>query len=267
MKLLTLSIILTAFLVGCAPIPLPSSDMPTSDVTTADIPPWDERIELDSEDSDTTTLSDLISGALSEGDSNYHFRKVRWGFTQERVELAEAGKRVYERTENALVYKHRVNDIDCRLIYTFKDNKLRTAGYVTKEPIKNAKNLIEAAVEKHGMPTSENGGMVWKSLDTVIYADIYASVQKATVTKHDYSDGGLLQHLLEKELAQKEPGRIYYLDGAIGYVDRAFYDELHEIRSPLSELSFYEKQLMGIVQRGKRVIYPDGQTVPPIDNF
>ena len=61
----------------------------------------------------------------------HSFREVRWGFSQERVELAESGNRVYERTENALVYRHKINGVDCLLIYTFKDNQLRTAGYVT----------------------------------------------------------------------------------------------------------------------------------------
>ena len=37
--------------------------------------------------------------------------KVRWGFSQERVELAEAGNTVYKRTENALVYKCKLNGV------------------------------------------------------------------------------------------------------------------------------------------------------------
>ena len=81
---------------------------------------------------------------------------VRWGFSQERVELAEAGNRVYERTENALVYRHKINGVDCLLIYTFKDNQLRTAGYVTLSPVMNAENIIKEAVDKHGMPTTVN---------------------------------------------------------------------------------------------------------------
>ena len=49
---------------------------------------------------------------------------------------------MYERTENALVYSHKINGVDCLLIYTFKDNKLRTAGYVTQTPVMNAEHII-----------------------------------------------------------------------------------------------------------------------------
>ena len=40
----------------------------------------------------------------SEGGA-YRFRKVKWGYSKERVELAEAGNTVFERGENAIVYK------------------------------------------------------------------------------------------------------------------------------------------------------------------
>jgi len=71
----------------------------------------------------TGCASHSILDSLSE-DANHSFRKVRWGYSQERVELAEAGNTVFERAENALVYKHKINGIDCKLIYTFKNNKL-----------------------------------------------------------------------------------------------------------------------------------------------
>ena len=211
----------------------------------------------------TGCASHSILDSFSE-DANYSFREVRWGFSQERVELAEVGNRVYERTENALVYSHKINGVDCLLIYTFKDNKLRTAGYVTQNPVMNAEHIIKEAVDKHGMPTTVNNTeMVWKNPNTVIFANVYDSVDKATVTKYQHTSGGLLRDVLERNLAnQDKVGVIKYFDGVFAYVDREFYDQLYEMEFPLSELSFYEKQLMGVVERGKRTIIPGLGTVP-----
>ena len=211
----------------------------------------------------TGCVSHSILDSLSE-DSNHSFRNVRWGFSQERVELAEVGNRVYERTENALVYRHKINGVDCLLIYTFKDNKLRTAGYVTQTPVNNADNIIKEAVDRHGMPTTVNATeMVWKNSDTVIYANVYDSVKKVTQTKYQHTSGGLLREVLQRNLAKRgEEGVITYFDGVFAYVDRAFYDKLYEAEFPLSELSFYEKQLMGVIERGKRTIIPGLGTVP-----
>ena len=211
----------------------------------------------------TGCASHSILDSLSE-DSNHSFREVRWGFSQERVELAEAGNRVYERTENALVYRHKINGVDCLLIYTFKDNQLRTADYVTLTPVMNAENIIKEAVDKHGMPTTVNNTeMIWKNSDTVIFANVYDSVKKVTQTKYQHTSGGLLRDVLQRNLASRgEAGVIKYFDGVFAYVDRAFYDQLYEVEFPLSELSFYEKQLMGVIERGKRTIIPGLGTIP-----
>jgi uncharacterized lipoprotein YehR (DUF1307 family) len=207
--------------------------------------------------------SHSILDSFSE-DANHSFREVRWGFSQERVELAEVGNRVYERTENALVYSHKINGVDCLLIYTFKDNKLRTAGYVTQTPVMNAEHIIKEAVDKHGMPTTVNNTeMVWKNSDTVIFANVYDSVKKVTQTRYQHTSGGLLRDVLQRNLANRdEEGVIKYFDGVFAYVDREFYDELYEMEFPLSELSFYEKQLMGVIERGKRTIIPGLGTIP-----
>lgn len=211
----------------------------------------------------TGCASHSILDSLSE-DSNHSFREVRWGFSQERVELAETGNRVYERTENALVYKHKINGVDCLLIYTFKDNELRTAGYVTLTPVMNAENIIEEAVDKHGMPTTVNNTeMVWKNTNTVVFANVYDSVKKVTQTKYQHTSGGLLRDVLQQNLAKRDKeGVIKYFDGVFAYVDRAFYDQLYEMEFPLSELSFYEKQLMGVIERGRRTIIPGLGTIP-----
>lgn len=251
MKNLTICfLILLPLLLSCAPRELPHAYPPA----------WDERIPLDADSSKTTSLSSTLSDLLSEDNNHYHFRKVRWGFTQERVELAEAGNRVHQRTENELVYRHRINGVYCKLVYTFKDNKLRTAGYMTDKPIRDADNLIREAIDKHGEPTGETGGYVWKIPDTVIYANVYASTAKSTVTKYEYSSGGLLQGLIKPK--EEKAGHIFYFDGVFAYVDRAFFDQLHEVNFPLDELSFYEKQLMGVIERRKRQIIPGVGTIP-----
>ena len=125
------------------------------------------------------------------------------------------------------------------------------------------RNLIREAVNKHGMPTDEAGNMVWKDSETVIYANVYTSVKKQNLTKYEYSSGGLLGDILRRDLAKRgEAGTLVYLDGVFAYVDRAFYDELHEINFPLSELSFYEKELMGVIKRRSRTIIPGVGTIP-----
>ena len=265
MKKLTFCFLaLLPLLFGCAPIQPSQSN----------IPAWDEHIPLDSDSSETPSLSKRLSNIFSEG-SNYHFRKVRWGFSRERVELAEAGNTIFERKDNAIVYKVKLNAVYCQLIYTFKDNRLRTAGYMTITPIPNADNLIKEAVDKHGMPDiherfpDRREEMTWKTHDTVIFANFYPSRTKLTQTQYDYArdrfgnpTGGLLQDVLKSKLEGRNPGKIIYLDGTYAHVDPAFFKQLHEVNSPLSELSFYEKRLMGIILRRGGTTIPGVGTIP-----
>ena len=78
---------------GCAPTQLPRSD----------IPAWDEDISLDSDGAEPPSFSDRLRDTFV-GNSNYHFRKVRWGFSRERVEFSEMGNTIFERRDNAVVY-------------------------------------------------------------------------------------------------------------------------------------------------------------------
>ena len=222
-------------------------------------------------------LLSLLSGCvnvvkmLDENDADYHFRETRWGFSQERVEISEAGHQPFQRTENELVYKYKINGIYCKVVYTFKNNKLRTAGYLTERPIQNADILVEEAVERYGMPIGDvpekrEEGMVWVNPDTVVYANVYTTITKKNLAKYQYSKGGLLEDLLANQLEdRKKAGEVVYLDGVFAYVDRAFYEQLHEIELPLAELSLYEKQLMGIIKKQGRRIYPGFGTFPNTD--
>ena len=208
---------------------------------------------------------------LDENNVNYHFRETRWGFSRERVELSEAGHRPFQRTENELVYRYRINGIYCKVVYTFKNNKLRTAGYLTEQPVQNADILLEEAVKRHGMPIGDvpeerEEGLVWVNPDTVVYANVYTTIRKRNLAQYEYSKGGLLEDILANQLAdQSEAGEVVYLDGVFAYVDRAFYEQLHEIKFPLAELSIYEKQLMGVIKRQQRRIYPGLGTLPGTD--
>ena len=249
---------LTVLLAGCAQTQRSPSDHPA----------WDENVPLEDGDSDAPSLSDKLSHILSDEDSNYHFRKVKWGFSQERVELSEAGNTVFERKENAIVYKTKLNGVYCRLIYTFKDNKLRTAGYMTITPIPSADNLIKEAVDKHGVPETDQKycdglqEMVWKAHDTVIFANLYPTVEKRTSTSYRYSRRGLLRDLVRNQLPDQEAGKIIYWDGTYAHIDPAFFTDLHEVNLPLSELSFYEKRLLGIILRTGRMQIPGVGTIP-----
>lgn len=256
-KLLALSIALTVCLyMGCAPRDRLSRDY---------IPPWDSSTPSDYTPKEPAPLEiEKIPALLSEGKSSYNFRKTRWGFSPERVKLSEEGRRPDESTRELLVYRINIKGVKCKLIYTFKDNKLRTAGYITIQPIRNAENLIQTVLEKHGVPMPElEHGMVWKGADSIVWTNSYATVMKETVTKYRYSDGGMLGDLLYKKLSEREKaGEIVYFDGVIGYVDKAFYEALHKHEDPLFVLSNYEKQLMGIIIKSGRTIIPGIGEIP-----
>ena len=212
--------------------------------------------------------SNSFLSALSE-DSTYDFRKVRWGFSPERVELAEVGNQPIKRTEETLVYTAELNGVYCNLVYTFKNNRLRTAGYISKSPIPNADNIVDKAVKEHGLPNEQDDGMIWKTSNTVVYTKIYESVRRVSRTRQDYArdssgnpTGGLLRDVVRNQISDQKPGSVSYLDGVLTYVDRKFFDDLHEMNFPLAELSFYEKQLMGIIERSKRTIIPGFGSVP-----
>ena len=142
---------------------------------------------------------------------------------------------------------------------------------MTEQPVQNADILLAEAVKRHGMPIGDvpekrEEGLVWVNPDTVVYANVYTTITKKNLAQYEYSKGGLLEDLLANQLAdQSEAGEVVYLDGVFAYVDRAFYEQLHEIEFPLTELSIYEKQLMGVIKKQGRKIYPGFGTFPDTD--
>ena len=267
---LAVCLLMFLMLVGCgskqpssSPIQKERVELDSGDAI--DIQVWEEGMELDSGDAEARSLSEKLLGVFTEKDSNFHFRKVRWGFSREQVALAEAGKTVYERKGNALVYKTKINGVYCKLIYTFKDNKLRTAGYLATGSIPNAHNLVLHAIDEYGHPDNYTAycgleDLVWKRPDVVIYSNLYVTSIKFTPTKYRRSPGGLFKDLLRKKPErillsdllrkdQKIAGLIIYYDGTYAHVDPDFVNELHEANLPLDELSFYEERLTGVILR------------------
>lgn len=60
------------YIFGCASKPLPQSDTPV----------WDEAVPLNYDAAETPSFSDRLSNIFSDGNSDYHFRKVGWGFNR-----------------------------------------------------------------------------------------------------------------------------------------------------------------------------------------
>ena len=264
-------------LAGCIAPRVQLSDIPVLDENMEPmVAPWDEHIERDPVDSDESVSPEdnkkSMIDVFAQDNIGYHFRKTRWGFSRERVELSEVGNTVLERTPQVLVYRCKINDINCHLIYTFEKNKLRTAGYSTIEPVPDADDLRKAVVDKYGPPdgqeTYEDGPnkglreMIWTTGDTVIFSNLYPTVTRETLTSYDRTDGGLLKGLLEKQRSETQAGSLVYYTGVHAHVDKAFFYKLQQLRFPLDELTSYEKQLMGVAVKGKRTIIPGVGTIP-----
>ncbi len=181
---------------------------------------------------------------------SYHFRKTRWGYTREMVLASEQGKRLHLRKGNTLVFNHRISDIPLKIVYTFKENRLRAAGYITDQPVKGADKIIAQSVKELGEPSQIlNDGMVWLDHETLVYSNAYASRVADRGSEYEFS-GGILSRVLEP---RETPGVEKRWDGVWAYIDQNFYKEMHEVDVPLDELSFYEKFLFGVLKR--RSIY------------
>lgn len=183
----------------------------------------------------------------------YHFRKARWGYTQEMVLASEQGKRLHLKKGNTLVYNHRISDIPLKIVYTFKDNRLRAAGYITDQPVTGADKIIEQSVQELGEPTKVlDDGMLWLDDETLVYSNAYVSRVADRGAEYTFSSGVL-------DLERREtPGIQKRWDGVWAYIDQDFYREMHEVAVPLDEMSFYEKLLFGVLKRRSIYTYYSG---------
>ena len=192
---------------------------------------------------------------------NYDFREVRWGYSQERVKLLERGKAVFTHTPDLLVYRSVIDQVPVYLVYTFRDNKLRAAGYITQKPTTNAKKLVQKSIEKLGEPSYElTNGKMWELPKSIVYVDGYSTHTRARASTYQRASGVL--ELILKERPEDAEIAVRW-DGVLTYIDRNFYRELSEIEHPLLDLSYYEKRLFGILKRRSTtsVRNPTGATI------
>jgi hypothetical protein len=184
---------------------------------------------------------------FTEESDSYDFRNSRWGYSKERVELNERGNTAFLRTRDTLIYKSKVNQVPMLVVYNFKDNQLRSAGYITQKPVLNAKSFFEESIKIFGVSTSElSDGMMWSTPRSIVYVNGYATITLENST-YGWTHGGVLEPIL-KEPNQKKGG-LKRWDGVLTYIDRVFYAELQETDTPLLYLSFHEKVLFGIVKK------------------
>ena len=189
-----------------------------------------------------------IRHALSE-DGDYHFRKTRWGYSQAMVELSEQkqGTRLFSRKENTLIYNERIADVPIKIVYSFENDRLRVAGYLTDKPIKNAKQIHEHAAETLGEPRDFiSGGSVWADYMTLIYLNGYTSHVTKSNAGFQFGSPGLLPHQKKRD---GKAGTITRSDVVWAYVDQNFFRHLHEVEDPVYELTYYEKRLFDVLRR------------------
>ena len=214
-----------------------------------------------------STIHNIVSEDMP---GNYDFREVLWGYSQERVMLIEKGKAVFMRTPDLLVYRSVIDQVPVYLVYTFRQNKLRSAGYMTQKPTTNAQNLVQNCIDKLGEPSYElTDGKMWQLPKSIVYVDGYSTHTRARTSTYQRSSGVL--ELILKEKPQ-DTDIIMHWDGVLTYIDRNYYRQLSEIEHPLSDLSYYEKRLFGILKRretmsirtptGRRITIPS-HVLPP----
>ena len=179
-----------------------------------------------------------------------HFRQVWWGSTKASVLTKEKGMRIKSNTGGALVYKTRYGSIPISLVYCFGSHngiyRLRAAGYLTEAPVAIAdpssvfrQNLLDTLGEP--TETLEDGGMLWKNEDTVVYTNSYRAVDSNSRVLTRRAPGSIIS----RPQRQRTPS--WHI--IAGYIDRKFYDELENKETELpihAELSNYEEIFFGM---------------------
>lgn len=195
-----------------------------------------------------------ISKTLSEDTTDeYNFRNTRWGFSPQRVLHAEKDMQVFQRTDDLLIYKTKIAGVPTFLVYTFYDNKLRAAGYITEKPVRNAENITKMCVAEHGEPTEKlKEGLIWKTPDTVIYTHAYPSHITLSDTKYERINGGLLSNVVHNYSKLKSKS-IDRWDSVWSYIDSEFYKEQQDSKAQFTDLSIYEKVLLGVIKRNENI--------------
>ena len=96
-----------------------------------------------------------------EKDQNYDFRKTHWGMSKNEVRKNETTEFIGE-TDDALIYKEKIGGLDSKLVYMFKDGKLRNSAYKfenkysdVEDYINDYEKLKKAYTKKYGEPHSD----------------------------------------------------------------------------------------------------------------
>ena len=194
-----------------------------------------------------------ISKTLSDNASDdYDFRKTRWGDSRQRVLRIEKDMQIYQQTDDLLIYRTNIAGVPALLVYTFKDNKLRAAGYITEKPAKNAQNITKLCIEEHGQPTEKlNKGMVWKTPETVVFANAYLSHLTLANPKFERTSDGLIADAI-KNYTKLKSNSIQRWDSVWSYIDADFYNE-QQSKAHFTDLSLYEKLLFGAIKRNENI--------------
>lgn len=197
-----------------------------------------------------TLISSCIHTIENSLTATPHFRQVWWGSTKASVLTKEKGMRIKSNTGGALVYKTRYGTVPVSLVYCFGSHngiyRLRAAGYLTETPVAiTDPNSVfrQKLLDTLGEPTEtlEDGGMLWKNEDTVVYTNSYRAV--------DSNSGVLTRRAPGSIISRPQRQRTPSWHIIAGYIDRKFYDELEnkETELPLhAELSHYEEIFFGM---------------------
>ena len=158
------------------------------------------------------------------------------GYSQAMIQLSEQGTRLDFRKENTLIYNERIADIPLKIVYSFENDRLRAAGYLTETSIKNAHLIHAHAGDVLGEPNDRiSDGSVWADYKILIYLNGYVGFVKDSPAGYQ-SNPGLLERIPKKP-RKGTPGAISYSHVVWTYVDQNFFRQLHEVEDPLAELS------------------------------
>jgi hypothetical protein len=106
-------------------------------------------------------LSFLLLCTLNSNADEYDFRDTKWGMTRAQVKASEKGEPIHDE-DRLLVYKGKILDKSCDIVYIFVDNKLIRAKYfLTVEHtyknkyIQDYDDLKSALINKYGKPVDD----------------------------------------------------------------------------------------------------------------
>lgn len=197
-----------------------------------------------------------------------HFRKVRWGTSKASVLLAEQGKRIHFDNGDTLVFKHRHNDFPILLVYCFRKNQLRSAGYLTANPatLKDPTRLFQQELlEVLGEPTVtfKDGGILWKSDETLTYTNTYPAGNSDIHNIESIRMRPVLEGNRISPRIDLKTNKFKNWHGICAYIDSNFYHELNSesmSSSTFGEPSYYEEIMFGIFREIRNPLIKEGGT-------